>query len=173
MDEKLYAAAGPAGPDPATIDEKGSPKICPPPPDWDFRTKMAQDTYSSTVSANIKRNRLDITLRGAISNKEAERIYTDIRFCASDLESGFAVITDLSEAQFGYLTAIGTFRKISKFLTEKQVGPVIRVVGRASIIFQQLTKLSSETSYRPEYAKTREEAEMLLAERTSLRQSAA
>jgi hypothetical protein len=134
---------------------------------------MAQETHLSTVSANIKRNRLEIILRGAISNKEAERIYTDIRFCTSDLESGFAVITDLSEAQFGYLTAIGTFRKISNFLVEKQVGPVIRVVGRASILFRQLTKLSSETSYRPEYAKTREEAEMLLAERATLRQSAA
>jgi hypothetical protein len=134
---------------------------------------MDKDTRSSTVSANIKRNRLDITLRGAISNKEAERIYTDIRFCTSDLEPGFAVITDLSEAQFGHLTAIGTFRKIGRFLAEKQVGPVIRVVGRASIIFRQLTNLSGETSYQPQYAKSREEAERLLVELTNLRQSAA
>jgi hypothetical protein len=126
--------------------------------------KMTKENRTSTVSANIKRNRLDIILRGAISKKEVERIYTDIRFCTSDLEPGFAVITDLTEAQFGHLSAIGTFRKITKFLAEKQVGPVIRVVGRATIIFRQIAKLSSETDYKPQYTKTRQEAEMLLAE---------
>lgn len=125
---------------------------------------MEREIRTSTVSANIKRNRLDITLRGAISKKEAERIYTDIRFCTSDLEPGFAVITDLTEASLGHLAAIGTFRKITKYLAEKQVGPVIRVVGQASIIFRQIAKLSSEASYKPKYTKTREEAEQLLAE---------
>ncbi|EKD39487.1 MAG: hypothetical protein ACD_75C00390G0003 [uncultured bacterium] len=125
---------------------------------------MAKENSTSTVSANIKRNRLDITLRGVISKKEADRIYTDIRFCTSDLEPGFAVITDLTEARFGHLTAIGTFRKVSRFLAEKQVGPVIRVVGNANIIFRQIAKLSSEASYQPQYTKTKEEAEILLAE---------
>lgn len=126
--------------------------------------KMAKENRS-TVSANIKLNRLVITLRGAISKKEAERIYTDIRFCTSDLEPGFAVITDLTESPFGHLTAIGTFRKITKFLVEKQVGPVIRVVGQARIIFRQIAKLSGETiGYQPQYAKTKEEAEILLSE---------
>lgn len=125
---------------------------------------MAQEIRTSTVSANIKRNRLDITLRGAISKKEAEKIYTDIRFCTSDLEPGFAVITDLTEASLGHLTAIATFRKITRFLVEKQVGPVVRVVGQASIIFRQIARLSSEASYKPRYTKTREEAEQLLAD---------
>lgn len=125
---------------------------------------MAKEKSTSTVSANIKRNRLDITLRGVISKKEADRIYTDIRFCTSDLEPGFAVITDLTEARFGHLSAIGTFRKVTRFLAEKQVGPVIRVVGKANIIFRQIAKLSSEASYQPQYTKTKEEAEILLAE---------
>lgn len=125
---------------------------------------MAQENRISTVSANIKRNKLEITLRGVISKKDVERIYTDIRFCVSDLEPGFAVITDLTEAHLGHLSAIGTFRKITRFLSEKQVGPVIRIVGRANIIFRQIAKLSSDTSYRPHYAKTKEEAERLLAE---------
>lgn len=125
---------------------------------------MAKENSTSIVSANIKRNRLDITLRGAISKKEADRIYTDIRFCTSDLEPGFAVITDLTEARFGHLSAIGTFRKITRFLVEKQVGPVIRVVGKANVIFRQIAKLSSEASYQPQYTKTKEEAEILLAE---------
>ena len=125
---------------------------------------MDTKLQTSTVSANIRRNRLDIVLRGAISKSEVERIYTDIRFCTADLQPGFAVITDLTEARFGHLAAIPTFRRITRFLAEKQVGPVVRVVGRASIIFRQLAKLSSEASYKPKYVKTREEAEQLLAE---------
>lgn len=134
--------------------------------------KMAQENRTSTISANIKRNRLDITLRGAISKKEAERIYTDIRFCISDLKPGFAVITDLTGAHLGHLSAIGTFQKITKFLVEKQVGPVIRIVGKANIIFRQIARLSSETSYQPQYTKTREEAELLLANLTEKRSAA-
>jgi len=125
---------------------------------------MVKEIRTSTVSANIKRNRLDIILRGTITKKEVERIYTDIRFCTSDLEPGFAVITDLTEASLGHLAGIATFRKITKFLAEKQVGPVIRVVGQMSIIFRQLAKLTSESCYKPRYTKTREEAEQLLAE---------
>lgn len=117
----------------------------------------------STVSANIKQNRLDIILRGSICKKEVERIYSDIRFCTADLEPGFAVVTDMTEASLGHLAAINVFRKITVFLTEKKVGQVIRVVGRASIILRQLAMLSRNIGYRPKYVKTREEAEELLA----------
>lgn len=133
---------------------------------------MATSGRSSSVSANMKQNRLDITLRGTITKKEAERIYTDIRFCSSDLNPGFAVITDLTEGRFGHLSAISTFRKIASFLLEKHVGPVIRIVGRAGIIFHQFSNLSKSTSYKPIYVKTGEEAEALLAE-LSKKQSAA
>lgn len=104
-----------------------------------------------------------------MSKKEAERIYTDIRFCVSDLGPGFAVITDLSECRIGHLNAIGTFRKIMQFLLEKEVGQIVRIVGEAKIIYLQMLKLSDKTkSYEPKYVKTPEEAEAYLNQLVSL-----
>ncbi len=126
---------------------------------------MAKDRSPSTVSADIKRNRLFIKLRGDVPKKDAERIYTDIRFCVSDLKPGFAVINDLTEARIGHLSAIDTFKKITAYLAEKNVGPVVRVVGNAKIIFQQFSKLTMHINgYQPMYAKNMEEAEVLLAD---------
>jgi hypothetical protein len=126
---------------------------------------MTKDKSPSTVTADIKRNRLVIKLRGDVPKRDVERLYTDIRFCVSDLKPGFAVITDLSEARIGHLSAIDTFKKITNFLTEKQVGPVIRIVGQARVIFQQIAKLTKQiTGYQAMYAKTMEEAEVLLAD---------
>lgn len=48
----------------------------------------------SKVSADLKRNRLIITVSATASQKEAKKIYTDIRFCVADLQPGFDVITD-------------------------------------------------------------------------------
>ncbi|MFH0783121.1 MAG: hypothetical protein V2B20_14390 [Pseudomonadota bacterium] len=128
---------------------------------------MAKYKCLSTVTVDIKKNRLVIKLRGIIPKKDAEQMYTDIRFCVSDLKPGFSVITDLTEARIGHLSAITTFKKITAYLTEKKVGPIIRVVGQGKIIFQQLAKLTDQTKgYRPMYAKTMEEAEVLLADLT-------
>jgi hypothetical protein len=126
---------------------------------------MTKDKQTSTVTADVKRNRLMIRLRGTVSRKSVERIYTDVRFCVADLAPGFAVITDLSEASIGHLSGIDIFIKITKYLTEKKVGPVIRVVGQAKLIFTQLAKLSQHIGgYQPMYAKTMEEAEVILTD---------
>jgi hypothetical protein len=122
----------------------------------------------STVSANIKKKRLYITLQGIMSKKEVERLYTDIRFCVSDLDPGFAVITNLSECSIGHLNAIGSFRKIMHYLQEKEVGQIVRIVGKAKIIYLQMLKLSDKTkNYEPKYVKTPEEAEAYLDELAS------
>lgn len=126
---------------------------------------MDKTKRKSTVSANIKQKRLYITLHGIIHKKEAERIYTDIRFCVCDLEPGFSVITDLTNCRIGHLSAIGTFSKIMQFLLEKQVGQVVRIVGQAKVIYLQMLKLSDRTKgYQPKYVTTLEEAEALLDE---------
>ncbi len=128
---------------------------------------MAKYKCPSTVTADIKRNRLLIKLRGEVPKRDVEQIYTDVRFCVSDLKPGFSVITDLTEARIGHLSAIGTFKKITAYLTEKQVGQVIRVVGKGKVIFQQLAKLTDQTAgYKPMYAKSMEEAEVILADLT-------
>jgi hypothetical protein len=126
---------------------------------------MQKNKRTSTVSANINKKRLYITLQGIISKKEAERIYTDIRFCVSDLEPGFAVITDLSHCRIGHLSAIATFRKIMGFLLEKHVGQIVRITGQARIVYLQMLKLTDKVqSYEPMYVTTQEEAEKILDE---------
>ncbi len=126
---------------------------------------MAKDTSSSKVSADVKRNRLIIKLHGSVQKRDIERIYTDIRFCVADLTPGFAVITDLTEARIGHLAGIDTFIKITRYLAEKKVGPVVRVVGQAKVIFTQIAKLSQQISgYQAMYAKDMEEAEVILAD---------
>lgn len=128
---------------------------------------MTKDKQLSTVTADVKGNRLIIRLRGTVSRKAVERIYTDVRFCVADLAPGFAVITDLSEASIGHLSGIDIFIKITKYLTEKKVGPVIRVVGKSKVIFTQLAKLNQKIGgYQPMYAKTMEEAEVILTDLT-------
>lgn len=126
---------------------------------------MAKERNLSTVTADVKRNLLSIKLQGSVAKKDVERIYTDIRFCVADLKPGFAVITDLTEARIGHLSGIDTFIKITRYLAEKKVGPVIRVVGQAKVIFNQIAKLSRQiTGYQAMYAKSIEEAEVILAD---------
>lgn len=126
---------------------------------------MGKTKYTSTVTANIKKKRLYITLKGIIPKKEADRLYTDIRFCVSDLEPGFAVITDLTQCRIGHLNAISTARKIMQFLLEKKVGKIIRIIGQGKVIYLQMLKLSDKMNgYEPKYVATLEEAEALLDE---------
>lgn len=126
---------------------------------------MGKTKDTSTVTANIKKKRLYITLKGIIPKKEADRLYTDIRFCVSDLEPGFAVITDLTQCRIGHLNAIGTAKKIMQFLLEKKVGKIIRIIGQGKVIYLQMLKLSDKMNgYEPIYVATLEEAEELLDE---------
>ncbi len=120
----------------------------------------------STVSANIRKNRLYITLQEVLSTKELEKLYTDIRFCVADLQPGFSVVNNLTQVRIGHLSAIGTYRKIMQFLMEKKVGQVVRVIGNAKIIYLQMLKLSDKIQhYQPIYVETIEEAEALLDEK--------
>jgi hypothetical protein len=129
---------------------------------------MANPSPRSTVSVRIKENRLIITLSGPISKQEADRIYTDIRFAVSDLRPGFSVITDLSRSQIGHLSAIGTFRRIMQFLREKKVGRVIRIVGKAKIIYLQMLQLATpDSSYKPVYVESMAAALALLEQGTA------
>ncbi len=80
----------------------------------------------SKVTADLKRNRLNITLPTTASQKEVEQIYTDIRFCIADLKPGFCVVTDYSNCTFAHLSAISPMRQIMDYLVSKQPGNIIR-----------------------------------------------
>ena len=118
----------------------------------------------SKVRADIKRNRLYITLSVDASKKELEKIYTDVRFCVADLKPGFDVITDLSQCTLGHLSGIPIFRKIMDYLVQHRPGEVVRVVGKMSVLFKQLIMLATRFQiYKPVYVTTVEEAEERLA----------
>jgi hypothetical protein len=117
----------------------------------------------SQVKAEIAKNRLYIILKGTVSAKELESIYTDIRFCIADLKSGFSVITDLTEGKIGHLSGIMTFKKIADYLVSQKVGTVVRVVGKPSVLSNQISRLTEIVQgYRPIYVATMEEAEEAL-----------
>ena len=117
----------------------------------------------STVSANVKENILYVTLRGVVPKRDAEALYTEIRFCVADLQPGFGVITDLSDCQIGHLSAIDTSKKIMHFLIDKQVGKVVRILGPSRVIYLQLAKLADKAmGYHPLYVHSKKEAQELL-----------
>ena len=125
---------------------------------------MTVSTRSSKVRADIKKNRLYITLSGTIPKKEVESIYTDIRFCVADLKPGFHVITDLTEARIGHLVAIPTFIKIMEYLSASQVGRIVRVVGKAKTLLQQMSRITATVKgYKPSYVSTLDEAEVMVS----------
>ncbi len=126
----------------------------------------------TTVSANLKQNLLHITLIGAISKKEMEEIFTEIRFCVADLKPGFSVINDLTQCKIAYLRGLGTFEKIREYIGAKEVGTVVRIVRKKQLIFKQLSRVMDRKSqYQSLYAASVEEAQGLLAELGQPKQS--
>ncbi|THB72198.1 MAG: hypothetical protein D6B25_17275 [Desulfobulbaceae bacterium] len=124
---------------------------------------MSSKKKKSTVRANIGKNRLYVSLAESISKEDIDSIYTEIRFCVSDLSSGFDVITDLTNAKLGHLIGVNVFRKIAQFLQNQGVNRIIRVTPQKSIIAKQLAHLSAKIpGYSVEYKSSIEEAEELL-----------
>jgi len=125
------------------------------------------DNRASKVTADLKKNRLLITVSATASQKEAKKIYTDIRFCVADLQPGFDVITDFSQCSLAHLSAIATMRQIMDYLVTKQPRNIIRVVKKSSVVFKQLLQFITQfQSYKPIYANTLEEAEEILTKLT-------
>jgi hypothetical protein len=65
-----------------------------------------------------------ITIGTSATKVELNKVYTDIRFCVSDLKPGIDVITDLSRCTLGHLNGIATFKKIMDYLVAQKVGRV-------------------------------------------------
>lgn len=114
----------------------------------------------SQVSADVKKNRLYITISVDPRREELEKVYTDVRFCVADLQPGFAVITDLRQCAIAHLNGLGIFRKIMKYLVTHHVGEVVRVVGKTSVLIKQLVRFTTVfPGYKVAYVGSLEEAE--------------
>lgn len=119
----------------------------------------------SKVVVDAEKNRLNITLIGYICKEEVEKIFADVVVCVPELKPGFSVVTDLTQCKLGHLSGIPTFQKIMEFLLDNKVGKVVRVVGKAKLIFNQLSRLTeSLQGYSAIYVSTLNEAEEKLTE---------
>jgi len=120
----------------------------------------------SKVTADLKKNRLQIELRGWLSKKDIQDIYTEVRFCVADLKPGFVAITDFSDCRIGYLAGLSTFIKMREYLQDKGIGAGIRIASKNQLIFYQLSKIvCKKCTYPVIYAKSQGEAEKILAEK--------
>ena len=116
------------------------------------------------VKVDLKSNRLYITLAGTIRKTEAEKIYTEVRFGAQDLQKGFTVITDFRKCRVGHLAGVPVFMKIMEYLTMCGVGKTIRVVGKSNVLIKQITRVTSRVKdYSPIYVSSLEEVEEVLS----------
>lgn len=119
----------------------------------------------SKVTADLKKNRLHVTLVGMLTKKNIESLYTEVRFCVADLKPGFTVINDLTQCRVGSLGGLKTYEKVREFLCSKSVGTVVRVVRKSQVVFKQVSRIIDKSErYRPLYATTLEEAEEKLNE---------
>ncbi len=125
---------------------------------------MENKKENSNVLVDVEYNRLYINLLGAISKKDIEQIYTDIRFGVQDLQAGYDVITDLRHCKIGHLAGIPTFKKIMGFLSANGVNRVVRVVGTSKIIFKQISRITDSVSgYSAIYVSSLDEVEEVLS----------
>ncbi|TKB25274.1 PilZ domain-containing protein [Desulfopila sp. IMCC35006] len=112
------------------------------------------------IKADIKQNRLYITLSGHITKNIIDKVYTEIRFCVVDLKPGFDVITDLSQCTIGNLNGISTVRKIMDYLIANQAGQIVRVIGKKGLFFKQSLMFATRfQGYSVAYVATLQDAE--------------
>lgn len=124
---------------------------------------MANGKQLAKADANIKKNRLLVTIAGNVDVKSLEKLYTDIRFCVADLKEGFEVISDISQCNLIYLTGIPVYKKIIDFLITNKVGAIVRIVKNNNVSFRQIVNFSEKIHcYRTVYADNKEEAERKL-----------
>lgn len=115
------------------------------------------------ANANIKKNRLHVTISGNIDSKSLEKLYTEIRFCVADLKKGFEVISDISQCNLLYISSLPIYKKIIDYLIANNVGEVVRVIKNDNVSFKQIVNFSDKIhSIKPIYVANKEEAEVKL-----------
>ncbi len=119
----------------------------------------------SKATADLKKNRLHVTLIGHLTVKDLQEVYTDIRFCVADLQPGFDAIADFTQCKVAHLAGVGIFIRISEHLQKNGINQVIRIGRKSQLVFHQISKIVARNSnYKITYVNTQEEAEALLAE---------
>ncbi len=88
--------------------------------------------------ADIKKNRLLITISGLVNSKSLDGLYTDIRFCISDLKSEFDVICDISKCNVMCVESFKIYKKIINFFINNNVGQFVKIVDYDNVSYKQM-----------------------------------
>ena len=122
---------------------------------------MAYSTSDKlTATADLKKNRLYITVTGTVTKKDLDMFYTDIRFCVADLQEGFDVIAIYSDCKIAHLSALPTFRRIMNYLITNGVHEVIRVMPEKCVFTKQVLNFTARIQgYKPLCVSTLKAAE--------------
>lgn len=124
---------------------------------------MRKQSKVMKVHVDLAKNRLYCTVGGNIELAEMNTFYTEIRFAVADLQPGFDVITDLTEARLGHLAALPTFKKVMHYIASNEAGSVVRAMPNKNIFYRQIMNYASRSQgYAPIYVDSLEEAEELL-----------
>jgi len=116
------------------------------------------------VNSDLEKNCLYITLRGVINAEDAKGLRQQVLDALEQLADGFHVISDMSEANCGYVSCLPLFQEVITAISSHHVGRVIRIVGES--VFQcQINAASQQFArYSIEQAASREAAEAMLVE---------
>lgn len=124
---------------------------------------MPESRSHVKAQADIRKNRLHITITGKIDKRLLEQLYTEVRFCVADLKPGFEVINDISRCHLIYIAGLPTFQKIIQFLLTNKAGEIVRIVESNMISCKQILNFSeNRPCYKPLYVQTPQEAEQRL-----------
>jgi hypothetical protein len=126
---------------------------------------MADSNPTTKAVADLRKNRLEVTISGTINTEILEKLYTEIRFCVADLKSGFEVISDVSRCNIIYLTSLPVYKKIMDYLIANNIGEHVRITSNENISTKQILHFSEKIdTYKSIQAKSREEAEEKIEE---------
>jgi hypothetical protein len=114
------------------------------------------------IQPDIGKNRLFIRIEGRLEDSDARAVGDEIIRAMDRLRPGFALISDLSQAEPMGPQGVEQLKRIILVSRERKVGQMVRIVGRAAQAALQFARTSKEYQHEPYLAFSREEAERLL-----------
>ena len=117
------------------------------------------------ATVDITKNRLYVTLKGAVSEAESQQIADKVIEVIKKLKPGFDVITDISEFEPATQKAAESLLLVHKALIEQGVNRIVRVVGKelkATVGKIQFERTSRNAGIVADSVNSIEDAERLL-----------
>ena len=114
---------------------------------------------TSDVRGDVTKNRLYLVLQGFMTDDEVEAAVKTIMAETKKLKPGFDVVNDISSFKPASAQATAKMADIQRFVKEKGVRRVIRVVGQGGLAATQLARTGKEAGYSADTVATMEDAE--------------